>query len=185
MTKDLYLYPLWIRIWHGFNALFFILLLISGISMQYADNQTAVMSFDLAVATHNISGILISIFYLVFLVGFVVSDNKRHYKFSLDGLTGRLVKQMRYYSYGVFKGAASPFPISEDSKFNPLQQVTYVSVMFILFPVLILTGLSLFFPEIIIDDIYGVGGTLLTALLHATVGFLATIFLVIHFMNRG
>jgi len=31
----MYLYPKWIRLWHLFNALLFILLIVTGISMQY------------------------------------------------------------------------------------------------------------------------------------------------------
>jgi len=40
--------------------------------------------------------------------------------------------------------------------------------------------LALMFPEVIIDDIYGIGGTLLTALVHVSAGFFASLFLIIH-----
>ena len=88
--------------------------------------------------------------------------------------------QMKYYLFGIFKGESAPYTSNEEAKFNPLQQLTYVLMLFVLYPILILTGLALMFPEAIIDNFFGVGGTLLTALLHAAVGFLASLFLIIH-----
>jgi thiosulfate reductase cytochrome b subunit len=40
--------------------------------------------------------------------------------------------------------------------------------------------LALLFPELIIENVYSVSGVFLTALLHASVGFLIFIFLIIH-----
>ncbi len=180
MSDKLYLYPVWIRVWHAINALFFLVLLISGISMQYSNPQYPLLPFDVAVSSHNISGIVIFIAYLFYLVAFVLTSNKKHYRIERKGLFDRLSKQVRYYVFGVFKGEDAPYPSGEESKFNPLQQVTYVGVIFVLYPVLILTGLALMFPEVIIDNFFGIGGTLLTALLHATAGFLVSLFLVIH-----
>ncbi|TRX71914.1 cytochrome b/b6 domain-containing protein [Carboxylicivirga sp. M1479] len=180
MSDKLYLYPVWIRIWHIFNAVFFLVLLLSGISMQYASPDFMLMPFDVAVTSHNVAGIGISIAYFIYLIGFVFTSNKKHYKIECKGLIGQLITQMRYYLFGVFKGEESPYPSTEESKFNPLQKVTYVGVLFVLFPVLIFTGLPLMFPEVIIDDFFGIGGTLLTALVHASAGFFASLFLVIH-----
>ncbi|WP_439183670.1 cytochrome b/b6 domain-containing protein [Carboxylicivirga taeanensis] len=180
MSDKLYLYPVWIRVWHVINALCFLVLLVSGISMQYSNPEYPLLPFDIAVSSHNISGIIIFIAYLFFLAAFVVTSNKRHYKIVFKGLSQRLFKQISYYTFGVFKGESSPYPTTEMAKFNPLQQVTYVGVLFVLYPILIATGLALMFPELIIDNFFGVGGTLLTALLHASAGFLASMFLIIH-----
>lgn len=180
MTDKLYLYPVWVRIWHGFNGLFFLVLLVSGISMQYSNPQYPLLPFELAVSSHNIAGIGIVFLYLFFLFAFLLTSNKRHYKIEGKGLFNRLVTQIKYYTVGIFKGESTPYPTTEESKFNPLQQLTYVLMLFVLYPVLMLTGLALMFPEVIIDNFFGVGGTLLTALLHAGTGFFASLFLVIH-----
>ena len=180
MSDKIYLYPLWIRIWHVINALFFIVLIVSGISMQYSNPSYPLMPFDIAVMSHNVAGIGITIAYLFFIVYFVFSPNKKHYSIQFKGLFKDLRKQIQYYTIGVFKGENPPFPTNEDQKFNPLQKVTYVGVIFIVFPILIITGLSLLFPELIVDNVFGVGGTLLTALLHASSGFLVSMFLIIH-----
>ncbi len=180
MSDKIYLYPVWIRVWHAVNALCFLVLLVSGISMQYSNPEYPFLPFDVAVSSHNISGIVIVVAYLFFLFAFVLTSNKKHYKIQHKGLAERLFKQIRYYTFGVFKGEASPFPTTADIKFNPLQQITYVGVIFILYPVLMATGLALMFPEAIIDNFFGIGGTLLTALLHASAGFLVSMFLIIH-----
>ena len=52
--------------------------------------------------------------------------------------------------------------------------------MYLGFPVLIITGLGLLFPEINIKGLFGVSGLLMTDILHITVGFFLSIFLVIH-----
>ncbi len=40
-----------------------------------------------------------------------------------------------------------PFPATTQSKFNPLQQVAYVGVMYGLLPLLLLTGLLCLYPQ--------------------------------------
>ncbi|WP_430816238.1 cytochrome b/b6 domain-containing protein [Carboxylicivirga sp. RSCT41] len=180
MSDKIYLYPVWVRIWHSLNGLLFLVLLVSGLSMQYSNPEYPLLPFELAVSSHNISGIGIVFLYIFFLVAFVFTSNKRHYRINSNGLFVRLVTQIKYYTIGIFKGEPTPYPITEEGKFNPLQQLTYVLMLFVLYPMLMLTGLALMFPEVIVDNIFGVGGTLLTALLHAGTGFFASLFLVIH-----
>ncbi len=67
----------------------------------------------------------------------------------------RLILQVKYYLFGVFKGEKPPFPENENRKFNPLQKVTYIAVMYVATPLVILSGIALLFPEIIIDKVLG------------------------------
>ena len=53
MSKKVYLYPVWIRIWHLANAILFLILILSGLCMQYSNPQYPVIRFDIAVAMHN------------------------------------------------------------------------------------------------------------------------------------
>lgn len=52
--------------------------------------------------------------------------------------------------------------------------------MYIAVPLVVLTGFALLFPEVIFEKIYNVSGVLITAVLHSALGFLISIFLVIH-----
>lgn len=180
MSDKLYLYPLWIRIWHGFNAIFILTLIVTGISMQYSNPNYPIISFKASVLLHNAAGIGLAISYLFYFIMHRFSPNRKHYRIEWKGWGNRIIIQMKYYLFGIFKGAPTPFPVSTNSKFNPLQKITYLMIMFIAMPVLIITGLALLFPETIVSNVAGIGGTLLTALLHSIIGFAISVFLIIH-----
>ncbi len=180
MANRLYLYPIWLRIWHMINALLFLALIVTGLSMQYSPVENPLIEFQTAIAVHNIAGILIIAAYIIFMVTNFSSSNKKYYVMKKKGLMDRLMKQSRYYAYGMFKGESTPFPVTEDEKFNPLQKLSYVGVIYILLPILMITGLALLYPEFIVHKVFGLNGTMLTALLHMFMGFLLTLFLLIH-----
>lgn len=178
--KKLYLYPTWLRIWHGINALGIIILIVTGISMQYSNANFIIINFETAVNWHNISGIIVSVSYLLFFFGNLFSNNKKYYRIKPKGLRKRLLKQAKYYMFGMFNNKTSPYPLSEKRKFNPLQKYSYVGVMYFFIPIIIITGIALLFPELIIENVYNLSGIMLTAVLHGVVGFLIFIFLLIH-----
>lgn len=178
--KKLYLYPLWLRIWHAINAIGIVILIISGISMQYATSNFVLMKFETAINLHNFSGVIVSLSYLLFFLGNFFTKNRKYYRIKPKGLRKRLIKQAKYYASGMFKGESAPFPLSEKRKFNPLQKYSYVAVMYFIFPVVIVSGIGLLFPELIIEDVYGASGVVVTALVHGILGFFIFIFLLIH-----
>ena len=49
--------PLWMRLWHGAQALLFLGLLVTGLSMHYAGTRWAFVPFPVAVRVHNTCGI--------------------------------------------------------------------------------------------------------------------------------
>ena len=180
MSSRLYLYPIWLRLWHIVNAFLFLVLIATGISMQYSNHDTPFIAFEQAVKWHNLSGIIVSLNYLIFLAGTLFTGNGKYYVVKCKGLFDELKKQVIYYVYGTFKGQPTPFPVNENRKFNPLQKLTYVVTMFMLVPLIIVSGFALLFPETIVENVFGLSGIYLTALLHGTVGFLLSMFLVIH-----
>jgi thiosulfate reductase cytochrome b subunit len=80
----------------------------------------------------------------------------------------------------MFRGEKHPFPVSLERKFNPLQKFSYVMAMYVAMPLVIISGLGLLFPEATINKIFGVSGLILTDILHITMGFFLSVFLVIH-----
>ncbi len=178
-NTKLYFYPVWLRIWHGINAIGIILLIITGFSLQSGiDNNF--MNFGLAVNLHNISGVIVSINYLIFFIGNIVTQNIKFYLIKPMGFIKRPMKQAYYYAFGMFKGEKAPYPLSEKRKFNPLQKYAYVVVMYLIVPIVIVTGFALLFPEIIIDKVYTFSGIILTAITHSASGFFVSIFLIVH-----
>jgi len=161
------------------NAILCLILIITGLSIQFS-NPSTVVKFNAAVAVHNISGIILSISYLVFFFGNLVTPNGFHYVIPVKGFLNRLLRQFRYYTIGIFRREQPPFPVTEESKFNPLQQVTYVLLMYVLVPFVIISGWGLLYPEITISGILGLSGLDMTDLLHITAGFGISIIMCVH-----
>jgi len=178
----MYLYPIWVRLWHLLNAVLFLVLIVTGISMQYTDKQDyiLVVGFARAVKWHNIAAILLTINYVFFVTGNIFTGNGRYYRIQRKDFLVNLIKQFKYYAWGIFKGEKHPFPVTLERKFNPLQKLTYVLSMYIAFPLLIISGFGLLFPEIVINRFIGISGIVLTDIVHITMGFFLSVFMIIH-----
>ncbi len=178
-NTKLYFYPVWLRIWHAVNAIGIILLIITGFSLQ-SGIDSKLINFRLAVNLHNIAGITVAINYLLFFIGNLVTQNVKFYLIKPMGFIKRPMKQAYYYAFGMFRGMKAPYPLSEKRKFNPLQKYAYVAIMYLVVPIVIISGFALLFPEIIIDKVYTLSGVFLKAITHSAAGFFISIFLIIH-----
>ena len=178
--NKIYLYPKWIRIWHGINALSIIVLIVTGISLHYTTKENSFIRFDIAVTLHNIFAKIIVFSYLYFIISNAVTKNWKAYRLEKKELLKKLVIQSKYYLTGYFKGDKKPYPISKERKFNPLQQITYFITMYVLVPLVILSGIALLFPESIVEKFTTASGIKLTVVFHTAIGFLISLFLVIH-----
>jgi thiosulfate reductase cytochrome b subunit len=178
----MYLYPKWIRIWHVINAVMFLILIVTGVSMQYTDKENAsyVVGFAKAVRWHNFAAIILILNYILFVTGNLMTKNGRYYRIGEKKFLSDLRKQLKYYSWGMFRGEKHPFPVTEEQKFNPLQKLTYILAMYVAVPLLIISGFGLLLPEITITTFFGVSGLILTDILHISMGFLLSIFMIIH-----
>ena len=148
--------------------------------MHLANPDTPLIPFDTARIIHNTFGVILAIFYTFFFIVNLTSGNWRHYIPQLKGLVGRLIIQTKYYLYGIFRGEPHPYHPTEKMKFNPLQQLTYLNIMYVLVPIIILSGLLLLFPSYIPDKIFGTGGLVAIALLHYVAALFGTLFMVGH-----
>ncbi|ELF6227563.1 thiosulfate reductase cytochrome B subunit, partial [Escherichia coli] len=115
-------------------------------------------------------------------LGFVlinaVGGNGHHYRIRRQGWLDRAAKQTRFYLFGIMQGEEHPFPATTQSKFNPLQQVAYVGVMYGLLPLLLLTGLLCLYPQAVGDVLPGVRYWLLQA--HFALAFISLFFIFGH-----
>lgn len=182
MATKVYLYPVWIRLWHLFNALLFVILILTGLSLQYvtADGRYAIFSFEAAIAWHNVAAFLLTANYVVYVLGNWFTKNGKYYRVKKKKMAQRLMKQFRYYAYGMFQNEPHPFPVTEKRKFNPLQKMSYVLAMYLGMPVLIISGFGLLFPEILVGQFFGISGLAITDVLHISMGFILSIFMIIH-----
>jgi thiosulfate reductase cytochrome b subunit len=148
--------------------------------MQYSGSEMKIIRFDIAVMIHNYSGVLVTILYAFYILGNTLTDNGKNYIIKRKGMLDRMIKQFKYYSIGVFRNEKHTFPAKKKRKFNPLQLVSYVVVMYLFFPFLIITGFGLLYPETIFPTVFGLSGIQLTAIFHSLLGFFLSVFMLIH-----
>ena len=180
MAERVYIMPVWLRLWHWINAILMILLIVSGASLHFTDASVPMIRFDIARTIHNVSGVAISVLYVLFVVWNLVSRNWRQYIPELRGFAANLNEQNVYVASGIFKGAPPPTTPTPERKFNVLQQVTYLLIMYAALPLLIITGIAFFFPELAPAQIFGMDGLWPIAVAHYVIGFLLTMFLLGH-----
>lgn len=173
---------LWVKIWHWANGALCVILILTGIHMQYSGFGMLLIPFEASVGIHNLCGGLLVLNFIVFISFNIKSRNYKNYKFIKGELFTGIITQARYYAFGIFKGEKEPFPVGAgtDREFNPLQKLSYVIIMYICMPIMVITGLAMSFPEMIADRIFGVSGFMLTDILHVVVAFILSIFLIIH-----
>jgi len=179
-TKKIFLYPVWIRLWHIINALMFLLLIFTGVVLHYSSANNNLIRFDIAVGIHNVAAIIVTFNYGIFVLGNLITRNGKFYRHWRKNLVTNLWKQFVFYSVGVFQKEKHPFPITEDQKFNPLQKFSYVIVMYFGMPLLAFSGLALMFPELIAYRVFKIDGLVFYVVLHVVVGFVMSLFLAIH-----
>lgn len=180
MNGRTYLYPLWLRLWHWANAALFLALVLSGVSLHYADPSFPWIPFRVARSMHNVAGVVLAALYAAYFVANVLTANWRQYVPDTRDLANGVRRQAGYYLAGVFRGAEHPYEPTARRKLNPLQGLAYGGVMYLAAPALIATGLLLLFPEAAPDRALGAGGVWPVAVAHSVLAFLLTLFLIGH-----
>ncbi len=180
MAEREYLIAPWIRIWHWSNALLILILGITGMSVHFADPELLLVEFSLAVRIHNIAGVTLIGAYLFFVIANLVSGNWWQFVPKPPGILQRLIKQALWYGVGIFKGEPHPHEPSKDEHFNALQAVTYWTVMYLLMPVILISGLIYLYPEFAPDTLFGFDGLLPIALVHYLSAVAVLLFMLSH-----
>jgi thiosulfate reductase cytochrome b subunit len=130
---------------------------------------------------HNVSGIILTASYLLIFLGNLFTKNGFYYRLRWRYLKKDIPKQAQFYLFGIFRGENPPFPVNSRRKFNPLQKVAYFAVLYILMPLVIITGWALIFPNMLFfERIFGTSSLHFTDLVHIIVGFILSIFMVVH-----
>ena len=179
--QRLYVHPLPVRIWHWINALGFVLLIVTGLQIRYAD-ALGFMTFANAVQTHNWVGGALILNYFVWLTFYLFTDKIRVYHPELNPakyFRGSL-RQLWYYGYGIFKGQPNPHHLSVYRKFNPLQSMTYQIVMILLVPIQFYTGVLLWDVNRFAGSIELLGGLRVVDTVHVVLFVFFIFFIFIH-----
>jgi len=180
-TDQAYINPLPVRIWHWVNALGFVLLVLTGLQLRYLD-LFGLMSFEMAVKLHNWVGFTVIANYFIWLGFYLFSDRISNYHPVLDAKTfiNNYFLQVRYYSYGIFKGEHSPHHVQPYDKFNPMQRMTYQLVMLVAVPIQFITGLMMWNVKWFQNWIDFAGGIRVVDTVHVVLFIFFVFFILVH-----
>jgi thiosulfate reductase cytochrome b subunit len=177
-ATEVYMYTVYERFWHWLQALAIVILLATGIEIHFSAFD--VFGFALAVRVHNIVGFIVVANALFAALYHVASGEIRHYLPEPHGFFGQAIDQARYYISGIFRGHAHPFEKTPERKLNPLQQLTYLSILNILLPLQILTGLLIWGAQRWEGIHNSLGGLTVVAPVHALGSWMFAAFLLLH-----
>lgn len=180
-TDQAYINPLPVRIWHWVNALGFLLLILTGAQLRYLE-LFALMPFETAVKLHNWVGFTVIANYFIWLGFYLFSDKISNYHPVLDAKTfiHNYFLQLRYYSYGIFKGEHSPHVVQPYDKFNPMQKMTYQLVMLVAVPIQFITGVLLWDVKRFDGWLQMLGGIRVVDTIHVMLFIFFVFFILVH-----
>ncbi len=176
-----YVHPLPVRIWHWINALGFVLLIVTGLQVRYAD-ILGLLSFEMAIKFHNWIGFALIANYFIWLLFYLLTDKVSVYHPELDARKyfNDTLRQIRFYSYGIFRGEPNPHHVRPYAKFNPLQKVMYQIVMLLIVPVQFGTGLLLWDVTRFSSWVEALGGVRVVSTVHVLIFIFFASFILIH-----
>ena len=176
--KKVFLHPIPIRIWHWINAGLVLFLLVSGLQLRFP--AVIIFEYNQAVFLHKIFGyVLVGSYLYWFFYYLMTAGLNKHYMFHAGDAKG-MTSQAFFYFFSMFKGSLSPFTPSTHERFNPLQKAAYLSLMLILAPVIIITGVL--FSDIVyfLNIINFIGGIRILDAIHVATGYAFLLYLIVH-----
>ncbi len=176
-----YINPLPVRIWHWINALGFVLLILTGFQLRYVD-LFRLLSFEVAFKLHYWIGFTVIANYFIWLGFYLFTDKIKVYHPELNArkFFENSFRQVRFYSYGIFKGERSPHRVRPYDKFNPMQMVAYQVVMLVVVPIQFITGIMMWDVKRFGDWIELMGGIRVVDTIHVLIFILFVFFILVH-----
>jgi thiosulfate reductase cytochrome b subunit len=178
MTR-VHLHTLPIRAWHWTNAFLIVLLILTGVQLR-APDLSLFGSYANAVWLHKYAGFAASGSFIFWVIYVLLSKAFwRHYVIKPSDVK-RMPKQALYYGFNLFRGAENPFKPTPLSKFNPMQKVAYFSMMTVVTPVVVVTGI--FFSDILYFHTYieAIGGLRVLDAIHVIAAYFFFLYLLVH-----
>ncbi len=174
--QRVYIYQRFERFWHWSQAALIFFLALTGFEVH---DSLHLFGYEKAVAFHRTAAWMLLILIGTSIFWHLTTGEWRQYIPSFP----KLKAQIRYYTYGIFKGERHPTRKTVRNKLNPLQALTYIGFKLVMAPLLVITGLLYMFYRtidqnnmIIISDI----PLDVLAYLHTFGAYLILMFAIIH-----
>jgi thiosulfate reductase cytochrome b subunit len=173
-----YVFGRYERLWHWTMAASGVVLIVTGLAIHGAGNGSFV-GLAAAVAMHNTFAVVLMVNAFLALFHHLSTAAIRNFIPHPHGLVARILEHVEYQSRGIFYGSAHPKNVA-GHKLNPLQQLTYLALLNVLFPLQIGTGLLIWAVGHWPSVAAAVGGLQLVAPLHNLGAWLFLSFFVLH-----
>ena len=175
----MYVHPAPVRVWHWVNAVGFIILIITGIQIRFAE-MVNWFSLEEAIKLHNYVGFVVIAVYGLWVSYYFGTMKIKLYFPNPRTFVPNAIKQLKYYGAGIFRGEPNPHQMTPDNKFNALQKNAYVGIMFVFLPAQMITGLFLWRVKRFENYIDLIGGIKIVSSIHVLLFFFFVAFLFVH-----
>jgi thiosulfate reductase cytochrome b subunit len=138
-AREVYAFGRYERLWHWTMALAGVGLIATGLVI-HAGGGRGPLGLPAAVAVHNALAAVLMVNASLSLFWHVTTAAIRTFLPEPHGLAARVLEHLRYQTRGIFHGHPDP-ALAQGEKLNPLQQLTYLALLNLLFPLQIVTGL--------------------------------------------
>lgn len=164
----IYLQPTPVRIWHWLNALGIITLTVTGAQIRFPEYVQLFASYKAAILLHNTAGLVVAASFSLwfFYYGVVARNMRKIYVPTKDDLQNGLLRQAKFYLLTYFLGWPNPHHATPEDKFNPMQKSAYMAIMFVLVPMVALTGILLTNVSPLRDMVILLGGLKILVAVH-------------------
>lgn len=144
-TDRIYITPTPVRIWHWLNALGIVTLCVTGIQIRFPEYANIFGTYKAAIRLHDVAGVTVSISFLLwfFYYLFVARSLLKLYIPNAEDIKRGLFAQAFFYFFAYFLGKKNPHTATPDNKFNAIQKMSYLVIMFVFLPLVIVSGLLL------------------------------------------
>jgi thiosulfate reductase cytochrome b subunit len=172
-----YVFGRYERLWHWTMALSGIALMATGIVVHNA-GWAGPRALTLSIDVHNVAAVILLVNAGLSLFHHLVTRAIHQFIPRPQGLLQRALDHIEYQSRGIFLG--DPHPHHAGHKLNPLQQITYLSLLGVLFPLQIVTGLLIWSVGHWPRFAAAIGGLQVVAPVHNLGAWLFLAFFVLH-----
>lgn len=177
--KRVYMYAVYERFWHWLQTFVILGLIFTGLVIHRPDTF-GIFRFDHVVLVHNVLAGLLVLNAALSLFYHLASGEIQQYIPRPAGFFDQAIQQGIFYLRGIFTGEKHPFEKTPGKKLNPLQQVTYLTILNVLLPLQILTGALMWGVQRWPELTSRLGGLPFLGPFHSLIAWLFAAFVVMH-----